>query len=125
MNILLWILQIALAFMFLAGGAYKMSKPDLLAKQVRGAVPAGAWRALGLIELLGGVLLVLPAALNRMPMLTAHAAALLTLESLVLSAIYARQSVKLVAANPLVWAAGMGVLTALVAYGRYVLSPLV
>ena len=124
MNILLWILQIALAFMFLAGGAYKMSKPDLLAKQVRGAVPASAWRALGLIELLGGVLLVLPAALNRMPMLTAHAAALLTLESLVLSAIYARQSVKLVAANPLVWAAGMGVLTAFVAYGRYVLSPL-
>ena len=124
MNTLLWILQIALAFMFLAGGAYKMSKPDLLAKQVRGAVPASAWRALGVIELLGGLLLVLPAALGRMPMLTAHAAALLALESLVLATIYARQSVKLVAANPLVWAAGMGVLTAFVAYGRYVLIPL-
>lgn len=125
MNVLLWILQLALAFMFLAGGAYKMSKPDLLAKQVRGTVPASAWRALGLIELSGGVLLVLPAAMDRMPMLTAHAAALLALESLALAVIYARQSVKLVAANPLVWVVGMGVLAAFVAYGRYVLLPLV
>ena len=124
MNALLWILQIALAFMYLAGGAYKLSKPDLLAKQVRGAVPGSAWRVLGVIELLGGLLLVLPAALDRMVMLTPHAAALLTLETLFLAVIYARQSVKLVAANPLIWAAGMGVLTAFVAYGRYVLVPL-
>ena len=125
MNILLWILQIALAFLYLAGGGFKISKPDALAKQVRGVISSGAWRALGAIELLGGLLLVIPAALNWMPMLTAHAAAVLALETLFLAGIYARQSLKLVVANPLVWAAVMGAMAAFVAYGRYALSPLV
>ena len=124
MNILLWVLQIALAFLYLSGGAYKMSKPDALSKQVRGTLSSGAWRAFGAIELLGGLLLVVPAALGRMPMLTAHAAALLTLETLFLAGIYAKQSLKLVVANPLVWAAVMGIMAAFVAYGRYVLHPL-
>jgi DoxX-like protein len=125
MNALLWIFQIALAFLYLSGGGYKMSKPDALAKQVRGALSSGAWRALGAVELLGGLLLVGPAALGRMPVLTAHAAAVLALETFFLAAIYARQSVKLVVANPFVWAAVMGLMAAFVAYGRYVLSPLV
>ena len=125
MNALLWTLQIALAFLYLSGGAYKLSKPDALSKQVRGVLSSTAWRALGAIELLGGLLLVVPAALGRMPMLTAHAAALLAVETFFLVAIYARQSHKLVVANPLVWAAAMGVIAAFVAYGRYVLSPLV
>jgi VIT1/CCC1 family predicted Fe2+/Mn2+ transporter len=124
MNTLLWIFQIVLAFLYLSGGAYKLSKPDALSKQVRGALSSGAWRALGVIELLGGLLLVVPAALGRMPMLTAHAAALLAVETFFLAVIYARQSVKLVVANPLVWAAVMGVMVAFVAYGRYVLYPL-
>ena len=124
MNTLLWVLQIALAFLYFSGGAYKMSKPDALAKQVRGALHAGSWRALGAMELLGGVLLVGPAALKWMPMLTAHAAVLLALETLFLAGIYARQSLKLVVANPFVWAAVMGILAAFVAYGRYALSPL-
>jgi hypothetical protein len=125
MNIVLWILQIALAFLYLAGGAYKMSSPDALAKQVGGALSSGAWRALGAIELLGGVLLVVPAALKWMPMLTPLAACLLALETFLLAAIYGRQSLKLVVANPLVWAAVMGFMAAFVAYGRYALSPLV
>ena len=124
MNVLLWIFQIALAFLYLSGGAYKLSKPDALSKQVRGVLSSGAWRALGAVELLGGLLLVVPAALGRMPMLTAHAAALLALETFFLAVIYARQSLKLVVANPLVWAAVMGVMVAFVAYGRYVLYPL-
>ncbi len=125
MNILLWILQIALAFLYLSGGAYKMSKPHALAKQVHGAPAAGGWRALGALELLGGLLLVVPAALNWMPMLTPHAAAVLALETLFLAGLYARQSLKLVVANPLVWAAVMGLMATFVAYGRYALSPLV
>ena len=125
MNTLLWIFQIALAFLYLSGGAYKMSKADAVSKLVRGTLSAGAWRALGAIELLGGLLLVVPAALGRMPMLTAHAAALLALETFRVAAVYARQSVKLVVANPFVWAAVMGLMVAFLAYGRYVLSPLV
>ena len=123
MNALLWILQIALAVLCLSGGAYKLSKPDALAKQVR-TISAAGWRALGAVELLGGLLLVVPAALNWMLVLTPLAAALLALETVFLAGIYGRQSLKLVAANPLVWAAMMGVMAAFIAYGRYALSPL-
>jgi drug/metabolite transporter (DMT)-like permease len=118
MNILLWVLQVALAFLYISGGAYKVFKVDNLAGHFRG-LPPTVWRALGVFELVGGVLLVVPAKLTGVPMLPALAAALLAIESLALAAAYARKSLKLVAANPLVWSATMGLLAALVAYGRY------
>ena len=118
MNILLWVVQIAVAFLFISGGAYKVFKVDTLAGHFRG-LPPNAWRALGVIELVGGVLLVVPASVTGVPMLTALAAAVLAVESLVLAAAYARKSVKLVPANPFGWCATMGLLAALVAYGRY------
>ena len=118
MNILLWVLQIAVAFLFISGGAYKVFKVDTLAGHFRG-LPPNVWLALGVIELVGGVLLVVPAKVSGVPMLTALAAAVLAIESLALAAAYARKSVKLVAANPFGWCATMGLLAAVVAYGRY------
>ena len=124
MNVLLWVLQIALAFLYLSGGAYKLFKFDALAAHMR-ALPRGGWRALGVLEMLGAVLLVVPAAVNWMPVVTPLAAAVLALETLVLAGLYARYSLKVAATNPMVWAVVMGLLTAFVAYGRYVLRPLV
>ena len=124
MNILLWVLQVALAFLYLSGGAYKVFKFGELANQMR-ALPHGAWRALGVLEMVGAVLLIAPAAAKWMPVLTPLAAAVLALETLALAALYARYSLKLAATNPMVWAAVMGLLAVFVAYGRYVLSPLV
>ena len=118
MNSLFWVLQIAVAFLYISGGAYKVFKVDNLASHFRG-LPPNAWRALGVIELVGGVLLVVPANVTGVPLLTALAAAVLAIESLALAAAYARKSVKLVAANPFGWCATMGLLAALVAYGRY------
>ena len=123
MNNLLWILQIALAFLYLSGGAYKAFKFDELAAQMR-ALSRGGWRALGVLEMLGGVLLVVPAASRWMPILTPIAAAVLALETLALAGLYARYSLKLTAANPLVWAVVMGLLAAFVAYGRHAPGPL-
>jgi hypothetical protein len=123
MNVLLWVLQIALAVLYLSGGAYKAFQFDALAKQI-GALSHGAWRALGVLEMVGGVLLVVPAALEWMPVLTPLGAAVLALETLALAALYARRSLQLTAANPLVWSVVMGLLAAFVAYGRYVLRPL-
>lgn len=122
MNILLWVLQVALALLYLAGGAFKTFKPDDVAKQIR-ALPRGAWVALGVFEMAGAVLLIVPAAAKWMPGLTPLAAAALALETLALAAVYARYSLKLVAANPLVYAVPMCLTAALVAYGRYSLSP--
>src|SRR5438552_16842612 len=121
MNVLLWVLQIALALLYLAGGAYKTFKFDELANQMR-ALPRSGWRALGVLEMVGAVLLIVPAAAKWMPILTPLAAAALALETLALAGLYARYSLKLAATNQLVWSAGMGLLAVLVAEWRYALS---
>jgi uncharacterized membrane protein YphA (DoxX/SURF4 family) len=121
MNILLWVLQVVLALLYLAGGGFKTFNPDDPAKQIA-AIPPAAWRALGVFELVGAVLLIVPAAAKWMPALTPIAAAALALETLVLAAVYARYSLKLVAANPLVYAVPMCLIAVLVAYGRCSIS---
>ncbi len=120
MNVLLWVFQVALAVLYLAGGVYKVVSGGQLAS--RFALPRGAWDALGALEVLGAVLLVVPVALNWLPGLTPLAAAVLVLEALVLVGLYARQSLKLSAHNPLPYALVMGLLAAFVAYGRSALS---
>ena len=82
------------------------------------ALSRGGWRVVGVFELLGAVLLIVPAATLWMPVLTPIAAAAVALECLALSALYARHSLKLTASNPLVWSAVMGLMAAFVAYGR-------
>lgn len=123
MNILLWVLQIALAFLYFSGGAFKFSKSEEVAKQAP-MIPNAAWRLLGVLEVLGAILLIIPAATGWMPHLTPFAATVLALETLALSAIFARQSLKVSVSNPLVWSLPMALLTAFVAYGRYVIVPL-
>lgn len=117
MNVALWIAQSLLALLLVAGGGYKLFQPAQLATQFA-AVPHGAWRALGVVEIIGGVLLVLPLALRWMPQLTQLAAIVLLVEALGLSVLYARHSTALTAENPLVFSIGMAVLLAFVAYGR-------
>lgn len=118
MNILLWIVQGPLALLYLAGGGYKLSSAEQLTKQVP-AIPRGGWRVLGVIEIVGGILLIVPAAFHWMPFLTPLAAAVLAIETLALAALYARYSRKLAATNPMTWALVMGVLVAFVACGRH------
>lgn len=120
MNIVLWILQAALALLYLAGGGYKLSSADQLAKQLP-ALPRGGWRFLGAFEIIGGILLIIPAALSWMPFLTPLAAAVLAIETLALATLYARQSLRIAVTNPMVWALVMGVLAVIVACGRYAL----
>jgi hypothetical protein len=123
MNALLWIPQAALALLSLAGGAYKVFMFDELAKvRTTATLPRGAWRALGVFEMVCGVLLVVPAALNWMPELTPLAASALAVEMLALATMFARYSLRFAATNPFVWAAGTSLLAAVVAYGRYALQ---
>ena len=124
MHILFWSLQVVLALLFMSGGAYTAVSFQQLASQFS-EIPHGGWRALGFLEMAGGVLLIVPAALKWMPHLTAHAAAVLTLETFALAALYATHSTKVTPENPMTWALVMGVLVAFVAYGRYVLKPVV
>ncbi len=121
MNVLLWIFQLGLAFLYLAGGAYKIFHFDQISNQL--ALSRGEWAVLGVVEMLGAVLLIVPAALKRKPGLTTLAAAVLAVESLALAGAYATHSLALTAKNPMVWAGGMGIVVAFVAYGRFALKP--
>ncbi len=124
MNGLLWVLQAALALLSLAGGAYKVFSFDAVAKEpFFGALSRGGWGALGVFEMSCAILLIVPAAMKWMPGLTPLAAAALALESMALAVLYARYSLELTAANPLVWVVVMGLLAAFVAWGRYALRP--
>lgn len=120
MNILLWVLQAVLALLYLSGGAYKAFSFAELANQMT-ALPHGGWRALGVLEMVGAVLLIVPAATKWMPTLTPIAASVLALETLALAGLYASYSLEVAATNPLVWSVVMGLLVAFVAYGRYAL----
>ncbi|HTV20561.1 MAG TPA: DoxX family protein [Polyangiaceae bacterium] len=122
MNIVLWILQALLALLYLSGGAYKVFSFDELATQML-ALPRAGWTLLGCIEIVGALLLIVPAAFQWKPRLTPLAAGVLALETLGLAALYARYSLELAATNPMVWALVMGVLAAFVAYGRFSLRP--
>src|SRR5215831_5398474 len=106
MNVTLWVTQAALALLCLSGGVYQAFKFEQLANQVR-ALSHRTWRTLGMLEMVCGILLVIPAAASWMPVATPIAAAVLALETLLLSGLYARHSLKLTAANPFVWSVAM------------------
>jgi uncharacterized membrane protein YphA (DoxX/SURF4 family) len=77
MNILLWIFAGVLAAMFLAAGLMKVSMPKekLVSTMVWArSVPEGQVKALGAVEVLGAIGLILPRALNIAPVLTPLAA---------------------------------------------------
>ncbi|HEY3935760.1 MAG TPA: hypothetical protein VGL65_14195 [Gemmatimonadales bacterium] len=125
MNIILWVLQIVLALLCLAGGAYKVFAFQVVPMiPSTSALPRAGWTVLGVFEIVCGLLLVIPGATHWMPGLTPLAAAALTLESLALAAMYARYSLALVATNPLVYVVPMAVFALLVAWGRYTQWPL-
>lgn len=124
MNVLLWLFQIALALLCLAGGAYKIFAFDELAKMpATAALPSGGWAALGIFEMVCGILLIVPAATKWMPVLTPIAGAALAIEGLVLAAVYAHYSLRMAATNPLVWVVAIALMAAFVAYGRSALTP--
>ncbi len=124
MKVVLWIFQVVLALLCLAGGSYKLFSFDELAKMPQTAVlPRAGWGALGVFEIICGILLIIPSATRWMPALTPVAATALALESLLLAAMYARYSLRVAATNPLVWVVAIAAMSIFVAYGRFALRP--
>lgn len=125
MNVLLWVLQVALALFSFMGGQYEVFHFDELAKMAQtAALLRGGWGALGVFEMVCAILLFIPVAARWMPVLTPLAAAALALESLALAVIFAQYSLALTATNPLCYVVVMAVVATFVAYGRFTLRPL-
>ena len=77
MNVLLWICAAVLAAMFLLAGLMKMTRPKeklITIMQWAKTWSQGQLKALGAIEVLGAIGLILPRALNIAPVLTPLAA---------------------------------------------------
>ena len=122
MNILLWVLQVLAALLYAASGVMKVFMFDKVSADVRsfGALPRKVWSALGIVELVCTVGLIVPGAIHWQPAITVMAAAVLAIESLVFIGVH----VKYREITPMILSGVLGLLMAFVAYGRMVLTPI-
>jgi uncharacterized membrane protein YphA (DoxX/SURF4 family) len=117
MTIALWILQVLLALLFLFAGVTKLILPP---EAMKGPVdlPGFFIKFIGLVEVLGGLGLILPGLLRTRTALTPLAAVGLVI--VMIGAVIISLKVGIAAALfPLV----VGVLLVLIAYGRWRLAP--
>jgi len=121
MNILLWVLQILAALLYGSSGVMKVFLFDKVSEGVPsfGALPRKAWTSLGILELVCTVGLIIPDALHWHPLLTVAAAAVLAVESLIFVWVH----IKYRETATIVMSAVLGLLMALLVYGRLVLTP--
>ena len=122
MNILLWVLQVLAALLYGASGVMKVFMFDKISQDVPsfGALPREAWMALGILELVCMVGLIVPAVFHWRPALTVVAATVLAIESLVFVGVH----VKYREITPIILSVVLGLLMAFIAYGRMVLKPI-
>jgi len=122
MNILLWFLQVLAALLYGASGVMKVFMFDKVSEQAPsfGALPRETWMALGILELVCTIGLIVPAAFHWRPALTVLAATLLAIESLVFVWAHARYR----ETTPIILSTVLGLLMAFIAYGRMVLKPI-
>jgi len=121
MNILLWVLQALSALLFGASGVMKVFMFDKISRDVRsfGALPREVWMALGVLELVCALGLIVPGAFHWQPRLTILAAVLLAVESVVFIGVH----VKYRETTPIILSGVLGLLMAFIAYGRLFLQP--
>jgi hypothetical protein len=117
MSILLWVLQVIAALLYASSGVMKVFLFDKVSQDVPsfGALPRRVWTALGVLELVCTVGVILPDALHWHPPLT-----ILAIESLVFIGVH----VKYRETGPIAMSAVLGLLMAFIAYGRMVLHPI-
>lgn len=127
MNIILWILQGLLAVMFLMAGGMKASQSNDKIKELGGermawvdSLPEWQVTAIGVLELLAGIGLILPQLTGILPILTPLAAIglVLTMVGALLLHLQRKDGAQSVVTNIVIL-----LLVAFVAYGRFVLAP--
>lgn len=119
-NMLLWIAQVLLALLFIFGGGSKLVMSTATLTQ-QSHIPGPFFRFIGVLELLGGLGMILPWLLGLSPILTPLAAA--GLVALMCGAFAATIST-MGLGSTLLPAVVAGLVAAFVAYGRGWLVPL-
>ncbi|HEX2229564.1 MAG TPA: DoxX family protein [Candidatus Binatia bacterium] len=120
MNVALWIVQALLALLFLFAGGIKLIMPiEELMKQMPLPLPGWFMRFIAVLEILGGIGLILPWLTGIRPGLTPLAAAGLVILMIGATVYTLAAGDVATALMPLV----VGILAALVAYGRWRVTP--
>lgn len=122
MSIVLWILQIVLALAFIAAGFMKAFQPyETMAARMSWVedYSPGTVRILGALEILGGIGLVLPAAIGIFPALVPIAAIGLAIIMVLATLLHVRRQETGQVGFTIVLLA----LLLFVAFGRFVLAP--
>ena len=122
MNMLLWVLQILAALLYAASGVMKVFMLEKVSQGVAsfGALPRQAWMALGILELVCTVGLIVPAAFYWKPALTVVAATVLAIESFVFVWVHVQYR----EIPSIIMSGALGLLMAFIACGRMVLKPI-
>ncbi len=114
MNILLWIFQGLLAFWNITGGIYTAMNYEQLKSAWASGLPKPAWIAVGGLQALFALGLILPGLTGTLPKLTPISAGYLSVNSLVGCLLFAKY-----AGFPgMLWGIVPAMVAAFVAYGR-------
>jgi hypothetical protein len=121
MNILLWILQIALALHTVMGAIWKFSNSEQSVPSLR-AIPHAVWLGLSIVELACAIGLVLPLLMRAKGALAPVAALVIAAEM----ALYVGVHLMSGEGKPgeLVYWIVVAAFCAFIAYGRFVLKPI-
>lgn len=120
MNIILWTLQILVAFVCVSGALWRVANYAKDAQEVASvrALSRGVWAALAVVEIVCALGLVAPGFFGAWSVIGAFAA-VLAVEQLLLTALHARYfGLRVAATNPAIWTLALSALSAFIAWGR-------
>lgn len=122
MTVVLWVVQVVLAISFVGAGLLHATqgKRPPRGMEWMSAVPASVLKTIGLLEVAGGVGLVLPEATGILPVLTPVAAAALALVMVFAAAFHLRRPGE---ASNVAFNVVLGLIAVFVALGRFVIVP--
>ncbi len=123
MNIVLWGLQIIIAFFCISGSVWRFFNYEEASKDVASmkALSYGMWNAIGAFEIICALGLILPGLLRLKPSYMGVAAAALAIEMLLISGLHIKYfGFQFKATNPAAWSFSLFVMAGIVAYGRLV-----
>jgi uncharacterized membrane protein len=121
MDVVLWIVQVILALLFLRLGVTHAMRPESMRERIpwMWAVPREGMLVIGILDILGGIGLILPAATRVLPWLTPLGALCLAILMVFAIVFHARRGeLPNIALNAI-----LGLLAAFVAWGRFVAFP--
>jgi hypothetical protein len=120
MNIILWILQVLVAFLCGSGALWRVANYAKDAQDIASvrALSRGAWILIALIEVVCALGVVVPGFFGAYAVVGAFAA-VLAVEQLLLTALHARYfGLRVAATNPALWTLVLSALSAFIAWGR-------